>query len=153
MPKSLAEKIGEWDTSLSPSPDEDGEYFCRAILAASKIIYTNGINYYRKIKNAASLSKGKSFLFAEGAFKSVQLKARHVLEINNSENVKCTLSIHFASTAYLYGPDYPQIVLMVEEELNKMGIFKIPTVGGSNFKILSSIIGFNRAIRLKRLFK
>ncbi len=150
LPKGLVEKIGEWNTSLSPSPDEDGEYFCRAVLGASKIIYTNGTNYYRKITNAASLSKGKSFLFAKGALKSVQLKAQHVLEINDSETVKHILSRHFASVAYLYGPNFYEIVFMVKAELEKMGINKIPSVGGFNFKIVSSIIGFEKAIRLKR---
>ena len=150
LPKGLVEKIGEWNTSLSPSPDEDGEYFCRAVLGASKIIYTNGTNYYRKITNATSLSKGKSFLFAKGALKSVLLKAKHILEIDNSETVKHILSRHFASVAYLYGSDYPEIVLMVKADLNKMGIYKIPNVGGFNFKIVSSIIGFYKAMRLKR---
>lgn len=153
LSRALVEKIGEWNTSLSPSPDEDGEYFCRAILAASKIFYTNGVNYYRKIKNVASLSKGRSCLFAMGAFRSVQLKAKHVMEITNAETVKRILANQYASVAYLYGSDYPEIVSMVKEELNKMGIYRIPTVGGLNFKIMSSIIGFDNAMRVKTLLK
>lgn len=150
MPRDLIEKTGKWDTSLSPSPDEDGEYFCRAILAASEIIYTEGINYYRKIKSTSSLSKGKSFLFAKGAFKSVQLKAEHLLEINNSETVKEILSKQFASIAYLYGPNYPEIVLMVKTELNKLGINKMPDTGGTKFKMLSAVIGIDKALKFKR---
>lgn len=152
MPISLVKNTGAWNTTLSPSPDEDGEYFCRAILAASKIIFTNGVNYYRKIKNTQSLSKGKSFLFAKGALKSIQLKAEHLLKVDNSATVKNILSIHFASIAYLYGSAHPEIVLMVKEELKKIGVNKIPAVGGANFKITSSVLGFVRALRLKRFF-
>ena len=36
----IADKAGKWDESISPAPDEDGEYFCRIILTASAIIYT-----------------------------------------------------------------------------------------------------------------
>jgi hypothetical protein len=152
MHKYLAQKIGKWDTTLSPSPDEDGEYFCRAMLFCTEIVYTYGTNYYRKINTISSLSKKCSLSYALGALRSEKLKANHLLKIDSSEPIKRLIAKHYAFIAYLYGVNYPEIINLVKEDLLSIGVKKIPIVGGSYFKFLAYIIGFPNAINLKRSY-
>jgi glycosyltransferase involved in cell wall biosynthesis len=58
-PKKLIEYIGLWDESLTL--DDDGEFFCRVILAAKEIKYAaDSINFYRKFKQGQNLSAKKT---------------------------------------------------------------------------------------------
>jgi glycosyltransferase involved in cell wall biosynthesis len=59
--RKIADMMGEWNVILSPSPDEDGEYFARALCIAEKVIFTEGVNYYRKLPLQTSLSNLYSF--------------------------------------------------------------------------------------------
>lgn len=150
--KQLAGKIGTYDISVSPSPDEDGEYFCRAILAANGIVFTEtGINYYRKQTHSkSSLSKQVSHRHASGALKSLQLILHHLLLAENSLRVKKTMSLHFANFIYLYS-SYTDLCKEAETEIYRMGIKKIPVAGGKKIKRLAEIIGFGNAIKVKKL--
>ena len=84
MHKKLADKVGIWDSRLSQAPNEDSEYFCRVILNCNEIIYTGGVNYYRKLENNNSLSKKNSFQYALGAMQTEKLKSSHLLQIDSS---------------------------------------------------------------------
>jgi glycosyltransferase involved in cell wall biosynthesis len=55
MPRILLDKVGPWNEELSI--DDDGEFFCQAILACKGIKFSvNGVNYYRKYAVKKSLS-------------------------------------------------------------------------------------------------
>ncbi|MBC6112167.1 glycosyltransferase family 2 protein [Pedobacter fastidiosus] len=77
VPKSLIEKAGPWNEELTL--DDDGEFFCRVILASKGIVYAQeSINYYRKFKsndNLSSLTTDQAF---RSAIKSTQLKYSHL---------------------------------------------------------------------------
>lgn len=152
MHKSLAAKTGTWDTSLSPSPDEDGEYFCRAILNASGIIFTEGINYYRIIPNAYSLSKNKSLQHAKGFLRSIQLKKEHLFRFADNELTRKAIARQLGWCAYSYGIDNPEIIGMVKKEFKTLGIKRMPLPDTRLFNYLSRITGFDMAIKIKRVY-
>lgn len=148
--KELAHQIGDWDISISPSPDEDGEYFCRAMLRAGKIIYTpNCCNYYRKLKGSNSLSKQVSHLHAAGALRSLKLKLDHILVVENSVRVKRVFVNQFAEFIYNYYPFYPDLCQSAEGFIHDLGFVRIPATGGKYFKILAKLIGFKSALKLR----
>lgn len=153
LPVAVVQKIGPWDVSLSPSPDEDGEYFCRAVLASKGVVVTGGTNYYRKIAGSGSLSNKKSHTHALGAFRSIQLKTEHLLRTENSELARTVMARQLANCAYLYGRDYPDVVDECEKELSKLGFHSFPVVGGANFIRLSRFVGFKASISILRLIK
>ncbi|MEP6749379.1 MAG: glycosyltransferase [Bacteroidota bacterium] len=152
MSKKLADKAGPYNISISPSPDEDGEYFCRAILVATGILFTEaGINYYRKQTDSrSSLSNQVSHRHASGALRSLQLILHHLLHRENSLRVKKTMSLHFANFIYLYS-GYTDLCKKAEDEIYRMGIKKIPVTGGRKLKRLAGLIGFSNAIKVKNL--
>jgi len=57
IPREISEKIGQWNEEISPSPDEDGEYFSRVLLSCDTVFFSEGVNYYRKNISEPSLSK------------------------------------------------------------------------------------------------
>lgn len=151
--KQLADKIGAFDLSISPSPDEDGEYFCRAILASSGIVYTkNGINYYRRRSiSGQSLSQQYSYLHAKGALRSLVLITKHLLEYNSMEKllIQNVMSIHYAGIIYRYYK-FKDICNEAETNIYNLEQKKIPIVGGKRFKNVANIIGFKVTISIKR---
>ena len=148
--KQIAEKTGPWNESISPAPDEDGEYFCRAMLAANEIYFTvSGMNFYRKkMGSGSSLSGQVSHVHAQGALKSLQLITKHLLQKENAQRVKVVMARHFANFMYQYS-QFSDLRLQAFGEIQQLGIEKIPSVGGNNFKKMRAILGFKNALFLK----
>ncbi|TWI99254.1 glycosyl transferase family 2 [Mucilaginibacter frigoritolerans] len=85
-PKSIIDKAGPWEKSISPCTDEDGEYFARVILHTEGIIYTPEIlNYYRKTKTQSSLSGKLNTTTCSNLIKSIWLKHTHLLSFAKSD--------------------------------------------------------------------
>jgi glycosyltransferase involved in cell wall biosynthesis len=152
--KELSEKIGPWNTSISPSPDEDGEYFCRAILAAEAVCFTkSGINYYRKRRNSANnLSRQLSYDYARGALKSLILITAHILARENTDRTRRLMAMHFANFMYLHSY-FKDLSDQALNEIYSLGINKIPLTGGGKFRKLTSLIGFKNALVVKNIAK
>jgi glycosyltransferase involved in cell wall biosynthesis len=150
LPRPLAQKIGDWDLSISPSPDEDGEYFCRAMLGASDICFTPGsINYYRKpAGQETSLSRQLSPAHACGGLRSLTRIADHLLLKEDSQRVKEVIARRFAAFIYQFS-SYRDLVREATTEIHRLGIKKIPAEGGKTFKLLAKFIGFRNAMRMR----
>lgn len=151
--KQLADKAGIWNIEISPSPDEDGEYFCRIISSANEMIYTKGINYYRKSTTGTSLSKGRGLRFSEGAIKSTIAKFQHLLKNNNSIQIRKLYAENLSSCYYVYAYPYDELYDLVLKEIKALGYKSFPLKGGSNFNTIARFIGYKHAIKLKRLFE
>jgi glycosyltransferase involved in cell wall biosynthesis len=152
VPIEIINDIGGWDTSISPSPDEDGEYFCRVILQSSSVVFTKGINYYRKMRNADSLSKKMDLKYVQGAIKSILIKNNHILKKNKTLEVRKTLAFQLAKCAYMYGVLYPSLLNDIYLEIHNLGFNKIPKLPFQwRFGIISEFIGLKNAIYLRRL--
>ena len=153
LPRPLAEKIGGWDLSISPSPDEDGEYFCRALLGASEICFTpGGLNYYRRSSGQmTSLSRQFSRDHARGGLRSLTRITGHLLARENSKRVKEVMARRFADFIYQHS-SYDDLVREATAEIHRLGIKRIPPEGGKNFKMLAKFIGFGNAMRIRKIF-
>lgn len=110
IPKSIVDRIGEWNEEISPSPDEDGEYFTRALIAADIVVFTQGINYYRKVPNQKSLSQIHTYQRANNLLKTVELKFRHIFNVERSYLTEKLFQLNISQVAYQYGAEYPEII-------------------------------------------
>jgi glycosyltransferase involved in cell wall biosynthesis len=148
VPINIIVEIGKWDESLSPSPDEDGEYFARVLRIANSVLYTNGINHYRKLNNVSSLSKETSFKHALGLLQTIKKKFYPFLYEDFVNSAKL-YSFQLTMCAYQFGSSYPQILNLVEDEFKKWGIKGYSFVSASKFSYFSQVIGFRNALKLK----
>jgi glycosyltransferase involved in cell wall biosynthesis len=143
-PRSICEKIGPWNESIDPSPDVDGEYFARAVLASRGIRRSrNGINYYRKFRSGGSMSGQKSKMYQEGGLRSIDLISTALLGATNEVKAKKALSRRYkelAFSSYPYAPIVTKRALGRAMELG-FGDFspQYPTLKGN---IIASLIGW-----------
>lgn len=120
-PISIIKKAGSWNASISPCPDEDGEYFCRIILASEGVIYANKpINYYRKFANKKSLSGNRSYQASKNLLTSTQLIASHLLATTTDENAKIGLSRLFWENAFTFYPVFKDLSALATKEALKL---------------------------------
>lgn len=151
MSRELAFSIDPWNTVSGPSPDDDGEYFCRLMLKSTGIHFSHGINYYRKnLFLKTSLSNQHNHLHTKGKLNSLILKTNYLLAVEDSFRVKKMMAKHFASFIYIYYALYPDLSEAAENFVHTMDISKIPIAGGKKFKLLAGIIGFKHALKLKK---
>jgi len=85
--RELTEAAGPWDTRLSL--DDDGEYFCRVIRAASGIRFIAGARSYYRLSGCNSLSRvDQSDKKLESLWLSLQLHIRHLRTLEDSARTR-----------------------------------------------------------------
>jgi glycosyltransferase involved in cell wall biosynthesis len=151
--RKVANEIGEWNDDISPSPDEDGEYFARVLLASQMVIYTEGINFYRKNESANSLSQIFSLQRAINLLETVELKFQHLLKIDNSNEVKKIFQIHISQVVYQFGSEYPEIITQAKNIIYKWGFKKFELLDNTKFNILSFFLGINITVKLLSIYR
>src|SRR5258708_7307625 len=146
-PRTVAEKAGGWDSTISPSPDEDGEYFCRVVLASTGIRFVpNAFNYYRKYRIGKNLSHLRSPASIRGALRSLDLVTKHLLNATNDVRAKRAMARHYLERAYVAYPDFPDVSEAAFKRVEELGgTDYMPSVGGWKGKTLHKIFGSRMA--------
>jgi glycosyltransferase involved in cell wall biosynthesis len=150
--RKIANEIGEWNEEISPSPDEDGEYFARVLLATETVCYTEGINYYRKESNTNSLSQNFSFQRALNLLDTVELKFNHLFKVESTKRIHKLYQLHISQVAYQFGVQYPKLIDYSLKKIQDKRFKKFRIRSPWLFKFLSYIFGFKNTLLLKRLF-
>jgi glycosyltransferase involved in cell wall biosynthesis len=84
--RTIIEQAGKWNEELSL--DDDGEFFCRVVLQANRIVYSaEPMNFYRKYVANISLSSSKSTRAYKSQFQSICLKHSHLLQHNTDQEL------------------------------------------------------------------
>lgn len=140
-PKALIDKVGYWNEMRSP--DDDGEFFCRLLLAGKGIKYSfAGINYYRKFAHRNSLSTQRSLKSFEGTLKSTDLKYNHLKAVSNNPVIDKVFARHYREIGVAA---YPQYKSLSREAINKALSASVnePTYkGGALATAISKILGW-----------
>jgi glycosyltransferase involved in cell wall biosynthesis len=85
--RELTEAAGPWDTRLSV--DDDGEYFCRILLACDRIHFVpDGRTFYRRSDGSSLSHVGRSNKKLESQFLSMQLHIGYIRSLEDSERVR-----------------------------------------------------------------
>ncbi len=151
VPRRVADAAGEWQEF--PSPDDDGEFFARVVLASSGIRRSRtGHSFYRKHLPGFSLSGASSYEHQQGALRSLDLKAKGLLARTNSTRAHRALARQYEDRAFLAYPDFPK--------LSKTALAKARSLGGSgNFprfgtfrtKMANLIFGWKTVRRFQQI--
>lgn len=146
IPREILKKAGPWAEFYSP--DDDGEFFCRAVLASAGIIYTEGcFNYYRKFKsNHHNLASAKTKEAIAGKFRSFILKKDHLLNVANNIAAKKAIifqAMNLASEAYTVDRQITRHLLKIVKELG--GTNYTPIIGGKEIEFIKKVFGWKLA--------
>lgn len=144
-PRSIAEKIGPWDESLLL--DQDGEYFARAVLASKGLIFTGGLNYYRKYiygKNVAGQSYKRKNL--ESALYSLEKKTGYLLKKKDDEKVRKAIATQLLDLAINTYPQFPGLTKEIEDKIRQQGQEpRMPVLGGKEIEMIKKVLGWKAA--------
>jgi glycosyltransferase involved in cell wall biosynthesis len=116
--RDLAEAAGPWDTRLVH--DDDGEYFCRVILASDGIRFVpEGRVYYR---TTASLSYvGRSDRKRNALSLSMRLHVKYLQSLEKSDRVREACITYLQNWLIHFYPERPDIVEDLLKLANELG--------------------------------
>jgi glycosyltransferase involved in cell wall biosynthesis len=142
--RELAELAGPWDTRLTS--DDDGEYFCRVMMASVGTIFVNDARVYYRMSGSRSLSYlGWSNRKLDGLALSLRLHVRYLRSLEDSPRARDACA-HYLQTwlPYLYG-SRPDLVDELHHIARDLGITLQPPVLPWKYEWLRRIFGWRAA--------
>lgn len=143
IPRSIAEAAGPWDEV--PSPDDDGEYFARVVLASTGIRRsTRGLSYYRKHRiGAGNLSAEHSAAYQRAALRSLEVRADMILARDSSPRARKAFARCFRSRAFTAYPFDKHTSEMASAKARELGDRRpIGEFGTWKGRFLARILGW-----------
>jgi glycosyltransferase involved in cell wall biosynthesis len=118
--RELAETAGPWNTQLSV--DDDGEYFCRVLLASSGTRFIPEARVFYRIPDHNCLSYiGLSDQKMESQFLSMQLHIGYLRSLEESERIRETCVRYLQTSMPVFYPQRPDIVEQMEQLAAALG--------------------------------
>ncbi|HRI80834.1 MAG TPA: glycosyltransferase family A protein [Opitutaceae bacterium] len=149
VPRAIANQAGPWDETLSLN--DDGEYFCRVILASAGIVYcadADARSYYRS-GLSGSLSQQRSERARRSQFHSVELIANVLRRTEDSSRTARAIAGHWRRFVHDFFPFPPDLMRRAEEEISRLGEKTGRPPMGTKTAALASLLGWRTVWRIK----
>jgi glycosyltransferase involved in cell wall biosynthesis len=152
-PRSIAERAGPWDDSVR-TPDDDGEYFARAVLASRGIRASKeGRFYYRKFRQGSNYSSTYSEVAFGGRLHSLNCKAKWLLARTHDPRAYRALANRYLDLAFVTYPSFPKLTEEALQKAKEMGQTDyFPRFATWKGELLKHLIGWKATRRLNRAF-
>jgi len=151
-PRAVADDAGCWDET--PSPDDDGEYFARVVLASAGIRRAAaGRFYYRKRPSGGSWSSTRNATLKAGALYSLERKAQHLLACTDDPRARRALANRFVQSAVEAYPYFPEISIRALARARELGgTDYIPPYGTWRGELFSRFFGWKATRRAQAIY-
>jgi glycosyltransferase involved in cell wall biosynthesis len=107
--RELCEAAGAWDTRLLS--DDDGEYFCRVILASNSVRFVPQARvFYRRTPTNRLSYVGQSDKKKDGLFLSIELHLKYIQSLENSDRVRTACLTFLQDSLINFYPERLDIV-------------------------------------------
>ncbi len=118
--RELTEAAGPWDTTLSL--DDDGEYFCRVLLASVGTRFVPEARSYYRMSGVTRLSYiGRSETKRESLWRSMQLHIAYLRSLEDSERVRTACLRYLQDRLMHFYPERLDIVGQAEQIARDLG--------------------------------
>lgn len=118
--RRLTEAAGPWNTNLVV--DDDGEYFCRVLLASDGIRFVPQSKvYYRQVGTRSLSHVGRSSRKLESVWRSMQLHMSYLRSLEDSERVRESCIKYLQNYLVMFYPDRLDIVQQIEQAAQELG--------------------------------
>jgi glycosyltransferase involved in cell wall biosynthesis len=144
-PRALIDAAGPWNEDLSVN--DDGEYFCRVVLASSGIVFCNEARGYYRTATKSSLSRRRDLRAFLSAFEAARLSSERLLARTKSPPAAKACATQFQRFIYDAFPDVPDLITAAERRVSELGGHDLKLEGGRVFRILSGCFGWKTAKR------
>lgn len=146
--RDLIQQAGPWDEPLTIN--QDGEFFCRILLKAKEVLFEpNGTVFYRQ-PGHGNVSQQKSEKAALSLLDSLKSYEKSVLEVEDSFRVRLALKKVYQKYLYDIFPNYRGLLIDARNRMKALGVKERTSIGGPKFQLMSKILGFENALKLKR---
>jgi glycosyltransferase involved in cell wall biosynthesis len=146
-PRHIIEKAGPWDESLTL--DDDGEFFTRVVLESSRILFCpSAMGYYRTTR-LPSLSKTRSREAFLSGFSSVEQSVDRLLHVRDDADARRACAFRYQRFAYDAYPEHRDLAEKAERRAKDLGGCDLAPSGGKLFQLLSLMMGWKKAKRLR----
>lgn len=148
--RELSEAAGPWDTRLLG--DDDGEYFCRVLLASDSVRFVPGSKVYYRQAGTGSLSYvGVSDKKRDAQWISMELHMRYLRSLSDGERARAACVKMMQNWMVAFYPDRLDIFQRAQEVSKQLGgRIDIPRMSWK-FSWLESLLGrsFARRVELR----
>jgi glycosyltransferase involved in cell wall biosynthesis len=146
--RELTEAAGPWNTQLLG--DDDGEYFCRVILASKGVRFMPDARVFYRITDTNRLSHiGFSQRKIDAQFRSMELHIGHLRSAEDSHRVRAACVQYLQNYLLIFYPEWTDIVKKsnnLAEELG--GKLEIPRLRGK-FVLAERALGLEKAKKVQ----
>jgi len=139
-PRAVLERAGPWDETLSLV--DDGEYFCRVLLAASAVVFCGEARGFYRTTAAPGLSGRRDRDALVSAFTAIDLSCQRLLQRCHSEAAKKACATNYLRFAYGAYPDGRDLVALAERRARELGGSALRPGGGRAFQLLAKSFGW-----------
>lgn len=143
VPHKISEKAGCWNERLSLN--DDGEYFCRVVLASEGVRFCKGARSFYRSGIADSLSQSSSREAINSWYNSLELCTKYLLQHENSKRTRYACATRFQRFIFDYGELQPDIQQKAEVEVRVLGGTNVKPYGKTLFRILCKLFGWKKA--------
>ena len=150
-PRAVIERAGPWNETLSVY--DDGEFFCRVVLASSGIVFCADARGYYRSAGALTLSKRRDSEALASAFTAVDLSCRHLLQRCNSAAALKACATHYQRFAYDAYPQAAELVAQAEKRAVELGGSDLRAGGGPAFQMLARGLGWKLGKRAQQAWR
>jgi glycosyltransferase involved in cell wall biosynthesis len=146
--RELTEAAGPWDTRLLG--DDDGEYFCRVLLASDGVRFVPGAKVFYRATGTSSLSYiGRSSRKLEAQWRSMQLHIRYLRSLNDSERVHAVCLRYLQNWSTPFYPGRLDLVEQMQQMAKELGgELKAPRLSWK-YSWIEPIFGLDMATRVQ----
>ena len=144
--RKLAERAGPWDTRLLG--DDDGEYFCRVLLACDKVQFVPEAKIYYRNSGPNCLSYiGESEKKKVALLCSMEAHIRYILSLEDSERVREACVTYLQNWSSFFYPERADLLKRIDEiAVSLGGRLQRPTLSWKSVCI-AALFGRRRAKR------
>jgi glycosyltransferase involved in cell wall biosynthesis len=147
--RPLIDRCGPWVET--PSPIDDGEFFCRLMMATPRIHHCPDARSFYRTGLAGSLSGRRDPAALEAYFDSVERMTRVVMAADESQATREACAFAWKWAAFELYPEVPGLSRQAEIRSGEIGGSRRAFPAGPTFQILSRLIGWRGAKRLRSL--
>jgi glycosyltransferase involved in cell wall biosynthesis len=147
--RELTEAAGPWDTRLLV--DDDGEYFCRVLMASEGVRFVPGSKvYYRKPRPGSLSYIGASDSKREAMWLSMKLHIGYLRAMEDSDRARAACVSYLQTWLTVLHPERPDLVTMAQKlALDLGGSLEVPRYTPT-YAWITRLFGWRVARRTQR---
>lgn len=149
IPRSIIEKSGLWDESLSLINDLD--FFTRVLLSGEEILFEPDAVVYYRSGNKNSLSGTKTPRAVLSAFHSIEKATMRLCQSDSSVRARIACANLWQNFVYDIYPDHKNLVNTALKKIDELGGSTLSFPAGGYTALLQKVIGWKAVKQIKMM--